>query len=185
MSIQGDLPALAEEAWEASLRENPVGATYLGDFRWNHLLADLSPEARERRRRTSRGFLDRLDAIDASPLDEADRVTAEALRLWLEHALEEDAGKFWQWEVDQMAGPQADFPQLVNFHPPSDLAGLEARYRAFPAYIAGYLENLREGLREGRRLAEQSAARAQPSPPCERHEGPRGGLLSDAAQAAR
>src|SRR5262249_34640448 len=62
----------------------------------------------------------------------------------------EDRHRFWQWDVDQMGGPQAEFPQLVNYHPLSDLKGLEARFRAFPAWMDQYLDNLREGLRENR-----------------------------------
>jgi prolyl oligopeptidase len=38
----------------------------------------------------------------------------------------------------------------VNFHPLTDLKGLEARYRAFPAWMDQYLDNLRAGIRENR-----------------------------------
>jgi len=39
---------------------------------------------------------------------ENDRVTADILRLQLEQSLEEDRHKFYQWDVDQMGGPQAE-----------------------------------------------------------------------------
>jgi uncharacterized protein (DUF885 family) len=144
------LARLGEEYWEWSLRENPVWATYLGEFRHNDRLADLSGAGRARRRAAARDFLGRLGAIDAAALPESDRVTADVLRLQLEGPLEEEKHGFWQWDVDQMNGPQADFPQLMNVHPHSDLKGLEARFRAFPAYVGQYLDNLREGVREGR-----------------------------------
>lgn len=150
MDAAAELRALGDEYWEWVLRENPTYATYLGDFRYNDRLADLSESARARRRAEAQAFLERLSRLESGPLGESDRVTAEILRLQLEFFLEEDRHKFWQWDVDQMSGPQADFPQLLNYHPASDEAGLRARFRAFPAYIGQYLENLRAGLREGR-----------------------------------
>jgi prolyl oligopeptidase len=150
MTASERLRALGDAYWEWTLREFPTYATYLGDFRYNDRLTDLSGAARERRRKDVRGFLDELGRVDAAALSEAERVTADVLRLKLEEGLEEDLHKFWQWNVDQMDGPQADFPQLMNFHPLTDEAGLVARFRAFPTYIDQYLDNLREGVREGR-----------------------------------
>jgi uncharacterized protein (DUF885 family) len=150
MSAARDLRALCDDCWEATLRENPTYATYLGDFRYNDRLADLSETGRRRRHDLNEGFLARLKAIDLAALDESDRVTADILQLQLEQSLEEERHKFWQWDVDQMGGPQADFPQLVNFHPHSDEKGLEARYRAFGLYMDQYLDNLRAGVKENR-----------------------------------
>jgi prolyl oligopeptidase len=150
MSASQQFQAICDDCWETTLRENPTYATYLGDFRYNDRLADISAAGRERRRGQHEGFLARLRALDASALSENERVSADILRLQLEQSLEEDFHKFWQWDVDQMGGPQADFPQLVNFHPLTDLKGLEARYRAFPAWMDQYLGNLRDGLRENR-----------------------------------
>jgi uncharacterized protein (DUF885 family) len=144
------LDALATDYWEWTLREFPVVATYLGDFRYNDRLNDVGPESRARRAGDLRGFLARLDALDGAGRSESERISADTLRLQCESALEEERHGFWQWDVDQMQGPQADFPQLLNFHPRDDRAGLEARYRAFPAFIDGYLGNLRVGIREGR-----------------------------------
>jgi uncharacterized protein (DUF885 family) len=150
MTASAELAKLGDDYWESVLRHAPTFATYLGDFRYNDRLADLSEAGRAARRKDAEGFLARLARIDRAALPESDRVTADILQLQLEQALEEDRHKFWQWEVDQMGGPQADFPQLMNFHPLTDEAGLLARFRAFPAYIDQYLENLRAGLREGR-----------------------------------
>ncbi|HLY08436.1 MAG TPA: DUF885 domain-containing protein, partial [Planctomycetota bacterium] len=138
------------DCWEATLRENPTYATYLGDFRFNDRLSDLSEAGRRRRHDLNEGFLARLKKVDVSALSENDCVSADILRLQLEQSLEEEQHRFWQWDVDQMGGPQADFPQLVNFHPHSDEKGLEARYRAFGLYMDQYLDNLKAGVREHR-----------------------------------
>lgn len=150
MTAARELQRLSDEAWEATLRENPTYATYLGDFRYNDRLADISETGRARRRTLHEGFLARLGGIDSSSLGENDRVTADILRLQLQTALEEDRHRFWQWDVDQMGGPQVDFPQLLNYHPMTDVAGLIARFRAFPVWMDQYLDNLRAGVREGR-----------------------------------
>jgi prolyl oligopeptidase len=150
MTAARELRTICDESWEATLRENPTYATYLGDFRYNDRLADISEAGRARRRDLYEGFLGRLMGLDLSSLDENDRVTADILRLQIEQGLEEDRYKFWQWDVDQMGGPQADFPQLLNFHPLTDLKGLEARFRAFSTWMDQYLDNLRAGVREGR-----------------------------------
>ncbi|MBI3855768.1 MAG: DUF885 family protein, partial [Planctomycetes bacterium] len=150
MSPSRELQVLCDDSWEATLRENPTYATYLGDFRFNDRLADISEAGRSRRRAQYESFLSRVRALDLASLGENDRVSADILRLQLEQSIEEDRHKFWQWDVDQMGGPQADFPQIVNFHPLTDLAGLEARYRAFSAWMDQYLDNLRAGVREGR-----------------------------------
>jgi len=150
MNAAQDLRAICDDCWEASLRENPTYATYLGDFRYNDRLADISETGRARRHDLNEGFLSRLRKLDLGVLSENDRVTADILRLQLEQSLEEEQHKFWQWDVDQMGGPQADFPQLLNFHPLTDEKGLEARFRAFGLYMDQYLDNLRAGVREGR-----------------------------------
>lgn len=141
-----ELDRLAHEYWEFLLRENPVWATYLGDHRYDDRLADPGPEGRERIRDGNARFLRRAREAEAG-------ITTDVLKLQTELAIEEDRHKFWQWAVDPMDGPQAAFPQILNYHPlrnAEDARNLAARFRAFSAFIDRYLENLREGVREGR-----------------------------------
>lgn len=150
MTASRELQQIFDDAWEASMKENPTYATYLGDFRYNDQLSDISAAGRARRRAQSENFLRRVKAVPAPALSESERVSQDIFRLQLEQALEEEQFKFWQWDVDQMGGPQAEFPQLLNYHPLTDEKGLEARFRAFGPYMDQYLDNLRDGLREGR-----------------------------------
>jgi len=150
MSAAQELRTICDDCWESTMVENPTYATYLGDFRFNDKLSDISETGRSRRHALNERFLSRLKQLDTGALTENDRVTADVLRLQLEQSLEEEQHKFWQWDVDQMNGPQADFPQLLNFHPLTDEKGLDARFRAFGPYMDQYLDNLRDGVREGR-----------------------------------
>ena len=150
MAASRELQSIFDDAWETSMRENPTYATYLGDFRYNDRLSDISATGRARRHQQHEALLGRINAVDLKSLTESDRVSADIFRLQIEQALEEDRYKFWQWDVDQMGGPQAEFPQLLNYHPLTDEKGLEARFRAFGLYMDQYLDNLRDGVREGR-----------------------------------
>ena len=57
MTAARDLRTICDDSWEAVLRENPTYATYLGDFRYNDRLADISAAGRARRRALNEGFL--------------------------------------------------------------------------------------------------------------------------------
>ncbi len=146
-----DLARLCEEYWEWHLGEHPTHATFLGDHRYDNLLPDYGPEARERVRRELRAFLGRARAVAPASADEA--VTADILRQKLEQALAHDDHKFWQWDVDQMDGPQIWIFELSNYHPLTTEDGrrsFSARLEAFPQVIDQYIANLRAGLSEKR-----------------------------------
>ena len=128
MGAPEDLRALGDEFWEWRLRTNPTYATFVGDRRYNDRLPDLSDTGRAAVVGEARGFLERLGPLDAATLNETDRVTGDILRKQLEDMVEEDRHKFYQWAVDQMDGPQVDFPQLMNFHPKDDEKGLISRF---------------------------------------------------------
>ena len=71
MSAADLLRAISDDCWEAGLRENPVYATYLGDFRFNGQLSDISETGRTRRHALNEGFLHRLRNLDLASLTEA------------------------------------------------------------------------------------------------------------------
>ena len=159
MAASAALAQLAESYWEDLLREVPTYATFVGDTRYNDRLSDLSDAGRARWKSIVETHLAALAVIDRAALPEVDKVSHDILKLRLENDLEEQSHKFWQWNVDQMGGPQADFPQLMNFHPLSDEAGLIARFKAVPTYIAQYLDGLRAGVREGRLATRKTVER--------------------------
>ncbi len=147
------LARLADDYWEWRMREFPTSATRNGDHRYDDRLTDVGPEARAARGRDLRAFRERLAALPADRLSEPDRVTADVLKVTLDLEIEEPDHGFWQWNVDQMFGPQVSFFQLLTFHPTGteqDLENLAARLEAFPRHLDQYRRNLAEGLREKR-----------------------------------
>ena len=86
----GGLPALLAEHLEWRLREFPESATRRGDSRYNARLTDLSPEALERRKESTRRFLTRARAIDVSTLRGQEALTHALFVATLERDIEGD-----------------------------------------------------------------------------------------------
>src|SRR5262252_1656838 len=69
------LDALLSEAWEQEKRENPLLATSTGDHRYDDRLQSVATADLERRAAAARGYLERLEAIDAKSLAPQDQVS--------------------------------------------------------------------------------------------------------------
>ncbi len=147
------LAKLAEDYWQGVLERSPTLATYFGDFRYNDRLPDPGPDGRAAEQAALTETLDRLRQIPVDSLPREDRISHDMLRQSAEHGLAALGLRYYEWEVDQMSGPQVWLAELLNWHP-LDTAEhqdqLAARYRAFPAYMGAYLQNLRDGLANGR-----------------------------------
>jgi uncharacterized protein (DUF885 family) len=64
------LHELFDEAWAYNIEEFPTNATFVGVHRFNDRLAAMSFEDLARRNEASKGFLNRLNAINRSQLKE-------------------------------------------------------------------------------------------------------------------
>jgi uncharacterized protein (DUF885 family) len=147
------LAELAERYWQGVLRRNPTLATFYGDYRYNDRLPDVGPSGRELERSELESVRDELGRVDGPKLAQEDRITADMLRLAIGAALDGLRFRLDEMAVDQMEGPQVWLPELLNWHPldsAEHVAQLVARYRAFPAYMADYVQNLRDGVADGR-----------------------------------
>lgn len=147
------LAELVEEYWQWLMKENPTWATYLGDFRYNDKLPDISIKMRDQAMAALREFKRRLARIDHVGLNEEDRITHDIFRQTIDQTLEEDKHKFYQWDIDQMGGPQVWLPEILNYHPlktEENFSDLVKRFERFPKFISQYMENLRNGIKERR-----------------------------------
>jgi prolyl oligopeptidase len=138
---------LFEEYWQFNLRENPTEATYLGDHRYDDRLGENNAQSRERQRTEYRRLLHAIAQLRVPT------ISSEILKQRLELNLESMDHKFYQWNLDQMGGPQVWLFELVNYHPWKTDEGrrtFHARLAAMPKYFDEYIANLREGLAEGR-----------------------------------
>src|SRR5207344_144527 len=65
------LHALFDSDWERQLQENPIGASFLGDDRYNDRWPDLSPAAVQASQQAVRDSRAKLLAIDRGALSDA------------------------------------------------------------------------------------------------------------------
>ncbi len=147
------LAQLSEDYWEGTLRRNPIIATYYGDYRYNDRLPDPGPAGRAAEQTALRETLERLRLIPTTDLAAEDLITHDMLRQSAEDGLASLEQRFYEWDVDQMSGPQIWLTELLNWHPldtDEHQDQLIARYRAFPTYLALYQDNLRAGIANGR-----------------------------------
>ncbi len=150
------LRAILDEHYAWLLAQDPLGASRLGDRRYNRLLRDESPAAYARRRAEMADRLARLAPFDAdriSNMAEADRLDADLLRYELELGLEE--GKYFpeQTPLDARSGPQIWLPQMGTRVPLStgtDYDDYAARLEAIPTQIDQQIAQMRAGLAAGR-----------------------------------
>lgn len=167
------LAALLREHWEATLRENPVLGTMIGDHRRDSELPDMSPDAERERRRVRADFLVRARAL--SPRDAGDRVT---LALFID-SLDAEAGseicESHLWNASPMENPIVILSRIAPLHVlDTPAAGRDylARLRAYPAFTDRVAANLVEGSERGwiapRTTLERVAQLARSLPPIER-----------------
>lgn len=157
------LHELLDAEWEWRLAQFPELATTVGDHRYDDRVTDLSPAAVSGRREHHRARLAAVRAIDRARLAGEDRISWDILafnaeldvrtdQLLLSVAMGHDAP--WSADdsplrVNQMAGPQFNWPQLVRatrFNDEGDYRHYLARLKALP----GSLPQLQLQLDAGR-----------------------------------
>jgi uncharacterized protein (DUF885 family) len=144
--------ALVDEEWEARLREEPLLATSVGDHRYDDRLPSVAPAELERGVERRRATRQRLQAIDRAGLDVADRISYDMLARELKDDVADHEFGSWQLPINADSGFHtgfAELPRYTTFASARDYRNYIARLRAFPAYVAQQIANMREGLRTG------------------------------------
>ncbi|HVA87975.1 MAG TPA: DUF885 domain-containing protein [Candidatus Saccharimonadales bacterium] len=153
-----ELAVLADQYWQDHLRQYPIASTALGERRYDGLIDDVSPEARERYSSRLRDLLGRVQALRSRALangefDESDRVTIAALADQLGCDLAALDCRLDDWTVDPLEGPQILIFNVESFQ---DVATVEQgremvrRWQLMGPYLDQHVANLRRGLADGR-----------------------------------
>ena len=143
------LQALLAEQWEYRLRTSPIGASFLGDKRWNDQLDDLSQEAVDRDLVETRKFLQRFEAIDTSGFPEQEALNKTLMVRDLKMQLEGARFKPWEMPVDQQNGIQIWLPDLVtvlSFQSVKDYEDYISRLRQIPRVLDQTTVQMRKGM---------------------------------------
>jgi len=141
---------------------DPIEATLIGDRRYDDRLPDPSLEADRKERARLEALAERVRAIDAGRLNDADRVTHAALLGEIDNDLAVRACAIGDWAVDPRDGPQVMFQNLAELQTvgsPEQAKALVARWQKIPAYLDGRMTNLRRALGEGRVASRGSVER--------------------------
>ena len=130
---------------------DPIAATEIGVKGHDHEMTDLSPAGHAARSELAREALHALQA--ATPADDTDRVTVEAMAFTLGSQLAlDDAGETLA-PLNNLASPLQgirDIFDLMATDTDEDWATIAARLRALPGAAAGYAESLRTAADAGR-----------------------------------
>jgi len=142
------LAKLCDEFWQGYLEANPTRATSLGDKRFDDRLEDITPRGVGRERKRLQGDLDRALAIDERSLSPQDRLTRAALITEIEDDLAYISCGLYEWTVDPLGGPQAEFMDLAeytNIETPEDGSRYVKRVTTMGPYLDDTIANLRAG----------------------------------------
>lgn len=143
------LEALAAEYWEKGLEASPVGATAMGDRRWDDRMPDLSPAARIAYRQWLEDLQERVGDLSTEGLTPAESLTHSELLAALDRELDMHAVDLESWNVCHMRGPHLMIQQIPDLQPLRDAAEARAylgRVRAIPVFLEECAEGLRRNL---------------------------------------
>ena len=142
---------LFNDVWEWGLQEFPTRATYLGDYRYNDRLADMSLAAVQRRHHKNKIILGILENINRDQLDPDDKLNYDLFHKRTTRNIEAHPFKDYLMPIDQMGGVQINFPNLVDITPfrnQEDFNNYLARLLLFPEYSDQIIALMQEGLKE-------------------------------------
>ena len=145
------LHQLFDEEWERGLRENPVGASYQGDARYNDRWADVSLAAIEASAAADRAALARIRAIDRSVLSPADQLNYDTF-LWLqEKSVERQKFRTYLQPLGHQGGVQTldGVVEVLPFATTKDYRDWLKRMDAVPVLVDQTIALMREGMKAG------------------------------------
>lgn len=147
-----ELDAIYKDYWEHHLETFPSRATYLGDYRYNDRLEDLSEEAHFARIDRYRDYLEKIADYDPDGLDGQDRLNYLLFRKLLEMSVEGSKYNDHLMPISQQGGPHISFPQIVSYHPFRTIKDYDdyiARLHAFPRQIEQVIASMAKGMETG------------------------------------
>lgn len=146
-----ELHELFESEWERGLRENPVGASFQGDRRYDDRWPDLSSAALARSHAQDLSVLEALARIPADALSPSDRLNRDLFARQYRGELDS-----YEWgsrflPITQRRGVQSahELAEVLPFASVRDYENWNARLSGLDTYVDQTVDLLREGMRRG------------------------------------
>ncbi len=150
------LHALFDEHFERDLEMNPIGATFIGDYRYNDRMANSnSPEYIAAATAMDEEFLARLLTINRDHLNYQDQLSYDLFKIDRELSLEGNQFPFELQPINQFYSMTNFFVQLgsgTSAHPFKTVKDYEdflSRADQFSINIDQVITNMKEGVRQG------------------------------------
>ncbi len=150
------LNALYADFWEASLKLNPLQATFVGDARYNDQLPDFfSADFRAKGEAFNREWLAKAQGIGSNGLTGQDLLSYEIFVRELEFEIEGERFPGWQMPLNQFYNLSGQIAQLGSgssaqpFKTVQDYDNWLRRAAAVPQLLATMQANMREGMTAG------------------------------------
>lgn len=148
------LATLFEDYWQEGLQLNPIGATYVGDSRYNDLLPNtLGPEYRAASLAYAQKWRNRIAEVDTSVLDEQDRLSVQIALRDLDDEIAGAKFPSWLQPINQFYSIPNQLAQLGSgtsaqpFKTVQDYDNWLKRASLIPALFDQAIANMREGVK--------------------------------------
>jgi uncharacterized protein (DUF885 family) len=144
------LHELFKTEWDYQMEHDPVGASELGDRRWNDRWPDVSLESIRGQHEHEIGVLARLKTIPRDQLSAADQLNYDLFQEQYQTGVEGYQYRWYLIPFYQREGVQLSngLANSLRFETVKDYEDWLARLRAFPTYMDQTMELCREGMRE-------------------------------------
>jgi uncharacterized protein (DUF885 family) len=149
-SANGPLLKLLEATWQDDLADDPVGATQLGDNRYNDKLRDWSQIAIDLRHKKNYARLQSLLKIDRAKLGPEDQLNYDLFTREIKQRIEDYQFKPWMFAPKTGDGPQllAEVAEFAPFATVKDYDNWIARINASGVYVDQWILLLTQGVTE-------------------------------------
>ena len=138
-----DLETLSTRFWDLTLENNPTQATLLSDYRFDHLLDDVSPEALDRYAGQLRDVIEQASNLDPSGFDHQEKLTRDMLIVEARNALTMIETRIIIAACDPLTGPVAGLLMAAGqtaAQSGSQAEALYERYRQIPRFLTQALD---------------------------------------------
>lgn len=146
------LHALFDADWERQLKENPIGASFLGDDRYNDRWPDARPAAIEASKQAVRDSRAKLLAIGRDKLSDADQLNYDIYLRQLDDSIASFRFPTEDMPVTQQGGVHDIADQMLQglrFEKTKDYADWLARLRGYGEFMDQTIALMRAGMNNG------------------------------------
>jgi uncharacterized protein (DUF885 family) len=151
--MSSEIDTLAEEYWQHYIATNPTSAHLLGEYDRAAEFDEATRESEDRDISALRSFADRAQAIDASGLDEQQRITVAVLAADATSQADLAEARFKEMAADPIFGSQVSMPILMGMLALPDAGVAEAlvdKFRGLGRYYRELADRQREGVARAR-----------------------------------